>query len=45
MGISAGLLAAAFNGGIVAYACTKRVRAVYGFRYPLRARASSHRAQ
>jgi hypothetical protein len=28
----AGLLAAAINGSIVAYACTKRVRAAYGWR-------------
>jgi hypothetical protein len=32
IGIPAGLLAAAINGSIVAYACTKRVRAAYGWR-------------
>lgn len=30
MGIPAGFLAAAINGGVVAYACTKQVRAAYG---------------
>jgi hypothetical protein len=29
IGIPAGLLAAAINGGVVAYACTKRVREAY----------------
>lgn len=30
MGIPAGFLAAAINGGVVAYACTRQVRAAYG---------------
>ena len=30
IGIPAGFLAAAINGGIVAYACTRQVRAAYG---------------
>lgn len=30
MGIPAGFLAAAINGGVVAYACTSQVRAAYG---------------
>jgi hypothetical protein len=30
MGIPAGFLAAAINGGVVAYACTNQVRAAYG---------------
>jgi hypothetical protein len=30
IGIPAGLLAAAINGGVVAYACTRQVRAAYG---------------
>ena len=32
IGITAGLLAAAINASVVAYACTKRVRAAYGWR-------------
>jgi hypothetical protein len=32
IGIPAGLLAAAINGSIVAFACAKRVRAAYGWR-------------
>ena len=32
IGIPAGLLAATINGSIVVYACTKRVRAAYGWR-------------
>jgi hypothetical protein len=30
MGIPAGFLAAAINGGVVAYACTRQVKAAYG---------------
>ena len=30
MGIPAGFLAAAINGGVVAYACTRQVRTAYG---------------
>ena len=32
IGIRAGLLAAAINASVVGYACTKRVRAAYGWR-------------